>query len=120
MVFDIEEMVGSRSCLSCAVERNVARSHIVERGLVGMSWVEREEERREERRRGQERREEERREEATSVHRELATGGEYSAVGGKGRSQMGGKNNRVGYIHKKKPKEVNHEGAAYSYFKSLC
>ena len=42
-VFDIEEMVGSRSGLSCAVERNVARSHIVERGLVGMSWVEREE-----------------------------------------------------------------------------
>ena len=55
-----------------------------------------------------------RREEATSVHRELATGGEYSAVGGKGRSQMGRKNNRVGYIHQKKPKEVNHEGAAYS------
>ena len=44
-MFDIEEMVGSRSGLSCAVERNVARSHIVERGLVGMSWVEREEER---------------------------------------------------------------------------
>ena len=42
---------------------------------------------------------ERRREEATSVHRELATGGEYSAVGGKGRSQMGRKNNRVGYIH---------------------
>ena len=42
---------------------------------------------------------ERRREEATSVHRELATGGEYSAVGGKGRSQMGRKNNRVGYIY---------------------
>ena len=55
-MFDIEEMVGSRSGLLCAVERNVARSHIVERGLVGMSWVEREEERRgEEGRRGERR-----------------------------------------------------------------
>ena len=44
-----------------------------------------------------------RREEATSVHRELATGGEYSAVGGKGRSQMGRKNNRVGNIHQENP-----------------
>ena len=44
-MFDIEEMVGSRSGLLCAVERNVARSHIVERGLVGMSWVESEEKR---------------------------------------------------------------------------
>ena len=82
-VFDIEEMVGSRSGLSCAVERNVARSHIVERVLVGMSWVESEE--------------------ATSVHRELTTGGEYSAVDGKGRSQMGRKNNRVGNIHQENP-----------------
>ena len=46
---------------------------------------------------------ERRREEATSVHRELATGGEYSAVGGKGRSQMGRKNNRVGNIHQENP-----------------
>ena len=44
-----------------------------------------------------------RREEATSVHRELATGGEYSAVGGKGRSQMGRKNNRVGNIRQENP-----------------
>ena len=57
-----------------------------------------------------------RREEATSVHRELATGGEYSAVDGKGRSQMGRKNNlRVGLHSSRKPtKEVNYKGAAYS------
>ena len=60
-----------------------------------------EERRREEegRRGGEEMRGERRGEEATSFHRELATGGEYSAVGGKGRSQMGRKNNRVGYIY---------------------
>ena len=49
------------------------------------------------------REEERRREEATSVHRELTTGGEYSAVDGKGRSQMGRKNNRVGNIHQENP-----------------
>ena len=43
------------------LKKNVARSHIVERGLVGMSWVEREEERRGEERRGEEKRGGERR-----------------------------------------------------------
>ena len=55
------------------------------------------ERRREEEKRGK------RREEATSVHRELAAGGEYSAVDGKGRSQMGRRSNRVGYVHQENP-----------------
>ena len=100
-MFDIEEMVGSRSGLSCAVERNVARSHIVERVLVGMSWVESEE--------------------ATSVHRELTTGGEYSAVDGKGRSQMGRQNNiRGGYIHQEKNIIKCRKTTKFVNFRLLC